>query len=397
MADDRYHWLDGETAERLLQGLPVTGRTAPDASGGSEERLAAALDGLAAEHTPGPNWAAWELPGETEALRAFRETGPAPAAAGARGTRRGRWIRRGERADADERRRAPALPGKPLRAGFAVAVAGCALGGVAVAATAGVLPTPFGGGSPSVSVSPAGSAPQGGSGDGGSGGAPPSGEGRDGTSPDAEERTGGKSPRETEEERAGAGGSDQRSPGESPSDGEERDGRSPGGDREGDDAHTPDRTAVAIALCGAYERGELSPGQRKRLERAAGGPEAVRKFCDRYGQGGDGASGGEGGSGGEDSGGEDGGSDTEGGSGGDDDQGDSDAGGPGSPPHTEPGSDKPQSLTGDGYAPDGSGEGAGGGPGARNASGAEPGSVDVSAEQNLPDEGGRVTVRSGAR
>ncbi|UNS98593.1 hypothetical protein MMF93_20615 [Streptomyces tubbatahanensis] len=404
MADDRYSWLDEETAERLLRGLPVdppggggsdagsasrpragaaraadttggsrppspspsssrsssrsrsrsrpasgpgsrpggAGPDAPGRGGGgrygvpSEEwfeeadrrtaaRLAAALDDLAAAHTApwppasasdaAPGAAPVELPGEAAALEAFRAArlgGPRAGSAGPAAARAGSAAdlgltsgATGERPGQDgagtgrERGRSRTrylLTGRPLRAGFAVAVAGCALGGVAVAAGTGVLPTPFtGGGTPAATVSPA---------------ATPTGEDPEASSPgddeDAEGRdTAGderRTPRETD------------SGGPSHDDGGHGDGKHPGDPRDlansgGGGKHDKDggghkdnkpgkkpgkglgdsddrKEAIAVALCKAYTANKLEADDRKKLERAAGGRAVVRKFCIQYGHSG---------------------------------------------------------------------------------------------------------------
>ncbi|MBB1246453.1 hypothetical protein GL263_23285, partial [Streptomyces durbertensis] len=149
-ADDRYDWLDDKAAETLLRGRPVgdtsvrplddtpaTGDTPPAESGETHSdtgippkehesalELIRALEGLAAEHRHPPTDT--ELPGEAEALAAFRTARTPGAGPGApRGSKLSR------------------IPGKPLRAGLAMTLAGCALGGVAMAATSGFLPGPF--------------------------------------------------------------------------------------------------------------------------------------------------------------------------------------------------------------------------------------------------------------
>ncbi|MEV5984420.1 hypothetical protein AB0L85_05295 [Streptomyces sp. NPDC052051] len=138
MADEQYEWLDSDAAERLLRGEPLD---AVDADARAHAaRIAEALAALAG---PPPVPEA-ELPGEKAALAAFRavhangaETAPGRAASGqvadagvvrlgapGRGGRRVRWAR-------------------PVRFGMAAAVAAAMIGGVAVAAGTGVLPTPF--------------------------------------------------------------------------------------------------------------------------------------------------------------------------------------------------------------------------------------------------------------
>ncbi|MFF8725355.1 hypothetical protein ACF073_02540 [Streptomyces sp. NPDC015171] len=150
MADEQYTWLDRATADRLLRGESLD---AVDAAARDQaERLSRALGALSAEAAP----ATAELPGEQAALAAFRKAreaadaertaaahapsvtrapGPgadaglirigAPPRTGIPARRRPRWAR-------------------PVRLALAAALAAGMLGGVAVAASSGVLPTPFG-------------------------------------------------------------------------------------------------------------------------------------------------------------------------------------------------------------------------------------------------------------
>ncbi|MEU8824117.1 hypothetical protein [Streptomyces sp. NPDC048636] len=162
MAEDhRYSWLDDSAAERLLRGEPVEGQHGVpddryDQSCAEAERLAAVLSAVAEATRPaaGPTDAAAPLPGEEAAVSAFmaaREeftalavdsalpaTGPTARGGGVvRALRGGRFAVR-----------------RQLRVGMVAALAGCALSGFAVAAAAGVLPTPFGeSGGPAPSVS----------------------------------------------------------------------------------------------------------------------------------------------------------------------------------------------------------------------------------------------------
>ncbi|MEW1779194.1 hypothetical protein [Streptomyces sp. NPDC086777] len=148
MADEQYKWLNRVTAERLLRGESLE---AVDASARDQaERLADTLGALSAPATP----AAAELPGEEAAVAAFRKaresaedartTAAAPTGAVTR-------PRRGARdADAGLFRigagsRSARVPGwaRPARLGLAAALTAGMLGGVAVAAGTGVLPTPF--------------------------------------------------------------------------------------------------------------------------------------------------------------------------------------------------------------------------------------------------------------
>ncbi|MFJ8634341.1 hypothetical protein [Streptomyces sp. NPDC093568] len=143
MADELYRWLDRETAERLLSGEPLEAVDGADRD--QAERLAKTLESLTVE----PPLTSEELPGEAAALAAFRavraqredwsaavagSTGPhAPDASDvglvriggpARAARRPRWAR-------------------PVRLSLAAALAVGMVGGMAVAAGTGVLPTPF--------------------------------------------------------------------------------------------------------------------------------------------------------------------------------------------------------------------------------------------------------------
>ncbi|MEU9404856.1 hypothetical protein AB0E08_03990 [Streptomyces sp. NPDC048281] len=161
MADERYKWLNRVTAERLLRGEPLE---AVDASARDQaERLADTLGALSARATQG----AAELPGEEAALAAFRKAREsAEDARTAEGARTGAAARPGRRAaDAGLFRigagaRPSRLPGwaRPARLGLAAALTAGMLGGVAVAAGTGVLPTPFDHNhpGPAVSVSAAG-------------------------------------------------------------------------------------------------------------------------------------------------------------------------------------------------------------------------------------------------
>lgn len=378
MADDRYTWLDEDTAERLLRGLPVDaretrtpdpdaqaparrdiqdeapGRNVPkgegrrngegalnvpshawfqDADRYAADRLAAALGELAAAHsTPPPatrGATSVELPGEAAALDAFRQArvgvlrsgsvgmplpgadsasdsaSAATAATGAPGRRQ--WGRPRERAGrTGPGRRGPrsVLGGGPLRAGFAMALAGCALGGVAVAAGTGVLPTPFGGGAPTVTVSPVASpsADDETDGTGGTGGAD---NGHDTAGDKRDGKHGSKNPDDDQdgaEER-----DDEVAESGSPSERGQDDRHGKSGRHESDDderhgsGHGDDKKAIAAALCRAYSDGRLNASDRKRLERAAGGRAVVQQFCARYGlppASSGGASNGAGGSGG---------------------------------------------------------------------------------------------------
>lgn len=157
MADEQYRWLDSDAAERLLRGEPLD--AVDDDTRARAAALTEALASLAV--TPPPTSA--ELPGEADALAAFR-------AVRADRNAEGQTLRRSvpphpvaQSADAGlvrlgrpGRGRKKARWGRPVRLVLAASVAAGMIGGVAVAAGTGVLPTPFGGGpGPAASVSAA--------------------------------------------------------------------------------------------------------------------------------------------------------------------------------------------------------------------------------------------------
>ncbi|MCH0539372.1 hypothetical protein I3F58_07315 [Streptomyces sp. MUM 203J] len=275
MADERYGWLDHEAAERLLRGESVV--ATDDYTRLQTERLAEALDGVRADSltAAGP---AGELPGEEDALVAFRAAraakaaGPAGAEASvsASGSRAGRWLR-------------------PARWGLVASVAGLAVGGVAVAAGTGVLPAL--GGDPRPEPTPAASAsltpghriaeepavrppgwvtppvPQ-------SPGTSPS---PGVTSPSPGETPG----RGMVTEPGGAsadndGGTRTDRPGDPDGSGDHA------GDRDGADrtpgATLPDRTAQA---CRDFRDGHLDEVRRRQLESAARTDGGVQRYCDQ--------------------------------------------------------------------------------------------------------------------
>ncbi|MFE0325544.1 hypothetical protein ACFW08_01855 [Streptomyces sp. NPDC058960] len=163
MADEQDRWLDRDAAERLLRGEPPAPVDA-DARARAE-RLAEALAALAAT----PSSTSGELPGEEAAVAAFRAARAArnePAAlpqaldfARVVGTPTADagLVRLG-RPEAGGRR---ARRWRTVRFGLAATVAAGMIGGVAVAAGTGVLPTPFRDEpGPAASVSPALTSPQ---------------------------------------------------------------------------------------------------------------------------------------------------------------------------------------------------------------------------------------------
>ncbi|MEV7977306.1 hypothetical protein [Streptomyces sp. NPDC086519] len=249
MADEQYTWLNRVTADRLLRGESLE---AVDASARDQaERLAGALGALSARVAP----ATAELPGEEAALAAFRKARESAEDAGA-----AQSGGRGPDADAGLFRiaagaRPPRVPSRlrPARLGLAAALTAGMLGGIAVAAGTGVLPTPFDDNrpGPAASVSAAGTParPQG--------------------SQSPESLLGGETG--TPSSDAASGGSGQSSPGSSgkPTN---RDTGSPGLPVGG--------WTGALTSCRAIQDGKSLGAERKRaLEGLAGGAGRVNRFC----------------------------------------------------------------------------------------------------------------------
>ncbi|RFC72676.1 hypothetical protein [Streptomyces sp. AcE210] len=173
MADEHNKWLDRDAAERLLRGEPLEAVDA--ATRARAARLAETLDALAVTRVDGG-----ELPGEAAALAAFRKARESGAEEPGTATPKARHARPrgalapvsslhgpvGHENDANANTNAaidgyagsdvgsvrlarpdarPVRWGRPVRFGMAAALAGCMIGGVAVAAGTGVLPSPFGG------------------------------------------------------------------------------------------------------------------------------------------------------------------------------------------------------------------------------------------------------------
>ncbi|MFC9469662.1 hypothetical protein [Streptomyces coelicoflavus] len=269
MADEQDEWLDRETAELLLRGESLEGLESTDpATRDRAGRLVAALGALSAPPAPADG----ELPGEAAALAAFRkvraERADASATASAAlGRGAAPWpadagpVRIGPRGDGTRRSRW----NRPLRLGLAAALTVGMVGGVAVAAGTGVLPTPFDGTEPepaaTVSAAASPDRPS----------APPSA---------LEGATGGTDPGTT----PGAPGGDT--------------AREGGGDRDRD---TGDRAADGsggrhpdlAASCRKARAGkQLDAAHRRALKEAAGGASRVVKFCgDLLAAGGSGAGG----------------------------------------------------------------------------------------------------------
>ncbi|MFJ9466788.1 hypothetical protein [Streptomyces caniferus] len=267
MADDRYNWLDKDTAEQLLRGEPVSAR-----HGDGARELEQLLEAAAAVAARAPETV--ELPGEEAALAAFRQAarGAGRRAAGGTVPGAGRTARTADLADRTRIAR-------PFRRGFAVALAACAIGGVAVAAGTGVLPGPFRGGDPAPASSvsadetpgPFRTGEPGAQTDGTTAQTPDATPGRKDTAPPSGTPTPGSS--------RGAG----TSPGTGASGGTGRGHTKPGDGRT--DPGRGSKKNLLLALCQNYEsgkRGAMDRDTLRRLESKAGGPEKVHAFCRAY-------------------------------------------------------------------------------------------------------------------
>ncbi|MFD8736479.1 hypothetical protein ACFV06_16415 [Streptomyces sp. NPDC059618] len=144
MADEQYRWLDRDAAERLLNGEPL--EAVDPGTRDQAQRLIEALGALTAEPEPTSD----ELPGEAAALAAFRKARADGDGVVARPVHHGRARSGAHAADAPlVRIGRPAAHGRrtrwgrPTRFGLAAVLAVGMVGGVAVAAGTGVLPTPF--------------------------------------------------------------------------------------------------------------------------------------------------------------------------------------------------------------------------------------------------------------
>ncbi|MFC9847297.1 hypothetical protein ACFWFF_09845 [Streptomyces sp. NPDC060223] len=274
-------WLDREAAERLLRGEPLEAVDAHDRNQVAE--LAQALAAL----VPGPALGDDELPGEASALAAFRKVRADADGAVEQQAPRGHMrsashitggyssdaglIRLG-RADLGGRR---VRWGRPTRLGLAAALAAGMIGGAAVAAGTGMLPTPFGDDQPGPTASvtaaatperplvpPSPDVP----GDGGSPAGTPDG------------ATSGSS----------VGGSSKEEAGGRAPDGQQ------GSDGAGEPGHTSDWWSRTRSSCRDVLDGkELDAGRERVLEDAAGGAGQgrLKKYCtevlDRAGTGAD--------------------------------------------------------------------------------------------------------------
>ncbi|MFE7229606.1 extensin [Streptomyces sp. NPDC057596] len=302
MAEEQHRWLDRDTAERLLRGEPLD--TVDITVRHQAERLAKALGALSAESYPPPpaarafpdpaaspasaypdDSADAALPGEAAALAAFRTaraqraderaeegTDARGAALGAhsrpRSARSGEvgLVRIGTHARGGTggraRRAGARRRGRPVRLAVSAALAVGAVGGVAAAATTGVLPTPFRGDEPapgtSVSVPAAPEHPLVSPSPGGSTGSGPGTPTYGGATTGATDGDAGSTPREGSA-----------APGRGAATGS--------GDEQG---NSVDRWNRLVSSCRDLRDGKtLESGHRRDLEGAAGGSARVWSYC----------------------------------------------------------------------------------------------------------------------
>ncbi|MER6150128.1 hypothetical protein [Streptomyces hirsutus] len=274
MADEQYRWLNRETAERLLNG------ESPEAVGPADrdqaERLSSALGALSAPPPP----AGGELPGEAAALAAFRKvreerTGRAagavsavpvaPRAGAAQGTDVGLVRIGAPSADRSGTGRAPRWA-RPVRFGLAAALTVGMVGGAAVLAGIGVLPTPSGVSGPAATATATATGPP-------ERPLPPH--------PSEKDAPGGVAPGEEQGEPSG----------DADGDTGRQDGPGTGADEDGGLAETGVKTGglgagngrgkQIASACRALRDGRKLPGNRRRLlEGAAGGPAQVGPYCE---------------------------------------------------------------------------------------------------------------------
>ncbi|TQK52309.1 hypothetical protein FBY35_2740 [Streptomyces sp. SLBN-118] len=256
MADEQYEWLDREAAERILRGEPV--EASDEHARIQAARLARAL--YEAGRTESPHSAAdGEMPGEAAALAAFRKAradAAKPAADGFGTVQLAPSHRRPSRAKRWSR---------PVRFGLVAAVAGCALGGAAVAATAGLLPSPFSGDPLPASSVTAAATPEPLESDSPAGGgavAPPYTPG----SPS--------SPQDSPSPSDGAGAPDPTAGGADGDSGLQGDGDKSRQQHE-------EWYRKTVEACRDYRSGHIDPERKRRLEAAAKGVARVDRFCDR--------------------------------------------------------------------------------------------------------------------
>ncbi|WP_329365101.1 hypothetical protein [Streptomyces sp. NBC_01483] len=263
MADEQDKWLDRDAAERLLRGEPLEAVDAD--TQGRAKRLADALGALAPEPAPSSS----ELPGEAAALAAFRQARAGRDSEVAQLGRRGRPGAAAHSADAGLVRLGRPAPGRrgtrwgrPVRLGIAAALAAGMIGGVAVAAGTGVLPTPFRDDSPNPAATiSAAQTPR---------------QPLLSPSPGASKAYGSEAPipGATTSAPAGAGSGDDEAQGSG----------APSGQPSSSDAGRPARSREWWAKTRAYCRDvlggkNLESGRRRVLVDAAGGGRRVKKYC----------------------------------------------------------------------------------------------------------------------
>jgi hypothetical protein len=277
MADERYTWLDKDTAERFLRGEPVG--AVDEHARDQAARLSRAL-----LETAGVTYAIdAELPGEAAALAAFQRARVAEDA----GARRGSGAAAPAGASAGgaaplgtvRLARAPAARyaarfARPVRWGLAMVVTGCVVGSMAVAMGADLLPAPSLGEHsplPANSVSAVRTPRPGPSGSGHRGPAPagPSGGPALGTGQPLPGSPLSAAPRNDGDDGPGYGGTPGHGPGL---------------------PAAPNGESGAVAkkwyrktgdICRDYRSGPSGPERKKALGPAAEGTVGARRFCDR--------------------------------------------------------------------------------------------------------------------
>ncbi|MFJ6613142.1 hypothetical protein ACIQPT_23010 [Streptomyces sp. NPDC091289] len=317
MADEHYEWLDKDAAERLLRGEPVV--PVGDQARTDAFRLAEALGTARGGRRP----SAGELPGEDAVLAAFRQAGHGKGVDRLAGRDAGAAVPgRPGMLHAVHIGSAPDTPARrprwsrPVRFGLAASLAGCALGGVAVAAGTGVFAGTFGGqGSPTPATSVSAAETPGplmssGPVDDPSSPADPSPPDepevsfspadRESAGPDEPDgaRT-GETGREPDADRTGnpdRPGGDGRE--ETTGGGDGRDERPGGSGGSGDGTDTGNWYEKSVKACKAFRAGTLDDRSRRQLIQLAKGEKNLERFCGRLLDGNGGSGGGNGGSGG---------------------------------------------------------------------------------------------------
>ncbi|MET9799459.1 hypothetical protein [Streptomyces sp. NPDC006368] len=295
MADERDEWLDQDAAERLLRGEPVDpvdGHAREQARRLTEALEAVRAEGLASGKTrversgealPGAQVAGEALPGEEAALAAFREVRAAKAADPSRAASSGLASHGADlgavRLGSAARKRVRGRWARPMRWGLAASVAGLAVGGVAVAASTGVLPVLGEDREPVPVASSPSAATPGPSDSGEPTGGPGTGRPRTPGEPSGPPASAPVSPTPSAPssplpEEPGPGG-------DNVSGGVGGTGTEPGDSgRVSGGSGTGGWYAGAAQACRDYRQGRLDADRRRSLEASAKG-DTVKKFCDR--------------------------------------------------------------------------------------------------------------------